>query len=65
MLKLIVKLLQPYIPRATSLILNQLLRDNDRLNQQWKQKYSELEREMWYYKDKYQDAMLSGRDEDS
>lgn len=58
------KILKPYIPQVTRKVIDQLLRDNDRLQQEWLTRYQAMEREMWYYRDRLEELVLGGRDEE-
>lgn len=63
-MRLWVAFLKPYMSKVHVRIIERLMADNDRLNREWKEKYYELEREMWYWKDKYQDEVLTPGDKD-
>lgn len=57
MIKLIAILLEPFMPRITKKLIDVLLWDNDRLNQEWKKKYAEMEAEKWYWYDRFMDTV--------
>ena len=56
-MKLLISLLKPYMSHIHVRIIDRLVSDNDRLNQMWKEKYLEMEREMWYWKDRFMDTV--------
>lgn len=62
-MRLLMYFLKPYMPKIHVKIIERLIADNDRLNRQWQEKYWALEREMWYYKDKYIDSVSNPPDE--
>lgn len=64
-LKIFISVLKPYMSHVHVRIIDRLIADNNRLNQQWEERYVVLEREMRYWKERYQDEFLSGRQEDS
>lgn len=57
-MKFIIKLLTPYLPAVSVKIINRLMKDNDRLNTEWRYKYDAMEREMYYWQDKYIDEIV-------
>ena len=58
MLRLFFNLLKPYMSHVHVRIINQLIRDNETLNRRWREKYEAMEREMYYWKDKYMDEII-------
>lgn len=62
-MKLLIALLKPYMSHVHVRIIERLMADNDRLDREWKEKYYTLQREMWYYRDKLEELVLSGVDE--
>lgn len=57
MMRLIAILLEPFIPKITKRVIDQLLYDNDRLNREWKEKYAAMEQEKWYWYDRFMDTV--------
>lgn len=62
MLKLLIKLLKPYMSVVYVRIIGRLLADNERLQQEWVTRYQAMEREMWYWKDRYMDEIVYPED---
>lgn len=56
-------LLKRTAPRPVYWLASQIVRDSESTEAKLRQNIRELERELWFWKDKYQDEFLSGVDE--
>lgn len=56
-------LLKRTAPRPIQWLMNQIVADTESSEAKLRKRISELEQEMWYWRDKYQDTLLSGKDE--
>ncbi len=50
-------------PKHIVWLMNQIVNDSESTEANLRKRISELEREMWYWKDRYQDEFLSGKQE--
>lgn len=56
-----VALLKRTAPKHIQWLMNQLVKDAETTEALLRKRINELEREMWYWKDKYQDEFLQGK----
>ncbi len=54
-------LLKRTAPPMVLWLVNQLVNDSESTEARLRQRIAELEREMWFWKDKYQDEFLQGK----
>lgn len=55
-------LLKRTAPKPIYWLASQIVRDAEETEANLRRRISELEREMWFWKDKYQDEFLSGKE---
>ncbi len=51
-------------PRHLQWLMNQIVSDTESMEVSLRKRIQELETELWFWKDKYQDEFLSGKDEE-
>lgn len=56
-----IKIMLRHLPTPCQSLLKELMAENDRLEAKYRNRIAELEREMWFWKDKYQDEFLQGK----
>lgn len=61
LLKAKIKIMLRHLPTSCQSLLKEAMEDSDRMEATYRKRIAELERDMWFWKDKYQDEFLQGK----